>query len=114
MTRIRTLFLSAGVLGLAACATTPTEPAATAPAAPQAESRMATASTVHNAKVNLSAASGSLVSGTLDVMAMGDGLHLTGELTNVDGECGGYNLMYAFMSGLKAGCNGRKLIYDQR
>ena len=42
------------------------------------------------------------------------GLHLTGELTNVDGECGGYNLMYAFMSGLKAGCNGRKLIYDQR
>lgn len=80
MTRIRTLFLSAGVLGLAACATTQGDPAATAPAAEPAESRMATASTVHNARVNLSAASGSLVSGTLEVMAMGDGLHLTGEI----------------------------------
>ncbi|MBQ9252085.1 MAG: aminoacetone oxidase family FAD-binding enzyme [Clostridia bacterium] len=35
------------------------------------------------------------------------GLHVTGELTNVDGECGGYNLMYAAMSGLRAGWNGR-------
>ena len=35
------------------------------------------------------------------------GLHLTGELTNVDGGCGGYNLMYAVMSGLKAGWNRR-------
>lgn len=83
MNRIRTLFLAAGVLGLAACATTTGETASTTSTAPTAQStagRMATASTVHNAKVNLSAASGSLVSGTLEVMAMGDGLHLTGEI----------------------------------
>ncbi len=36
------------------------------------------------------------------------GLHVTGELLNVDGDCGGYNLMFAFASGLLAGWNGRK------
>lgn len=35
------------------------------------------------------------------------GLHVTGELLNVDGDCGGYNLMFAVMSGLKAGWNRR-------
>ncbi|KGO98883.1 superoxide dismutase family protein [Novilysobacter defluvii] len=84
MTPIRTLLLAAGVAGLAACASTPQESATTATtgatSAAQAPTAMATASTVHNARVNLSAASGSLVSGTLDVMAMGDGLHLTGEI----------------------------------
>lgn len=80
MIRIRNLLLATGVMGLAACATGPQDTASTAPAAPSADSRMATASTVHNARVNLSSASGSIVSGTLDVMAMGDGLHLTGEV----------------------------------
>ena len=35
------------------------------------------------------------------------GLHVTGELLNVDGDCGGYNLMFAFASGILAGRNGR-------
>jgi len=33
------------------------------------------------------------------------GLHITGELLNVDGACVGYNLMFACMSGLRAGAN---------
>ncbi len=36
------------------------------------------------------------------------GLHAAGELLNVDGDCGGYNLMFAFLSGLRAGRNGRR------
>ena len=35
------------------------------------------------------------------------GLHICGELLDVDGDCGGYNLMFAFGSGLLAGCDGR-------
>ena len=34
------------------------------------------------------------------------GLYVTGELLNVDGDCGGYNLMFAFITGLMAGSNG--------
>lgn len=33
------------------------------------------------------------------------GLYSTGEILNVDGDCGGYNLMFAFISGLIAGNN---------
>ena len=33
------------------------------------------------------------------------GLHVTGELLDVDGDCGGFNLMFACMSGLRAGDN---------
>ena len=40
--------------------------------------------------------------------ALSPGLHATGEILNVDGTCGGYNLMFAFISGLKAGINGRR------
>ena len=29
-------------------------------------------------------------------------LFLTGEILNVDGDCGGYNLTFAFLSGIKA------------
>ncbi len=36
------------------------------------------------------------------------GLHVAGELLDVDGDCGGYNLMFACMSGLKAGAYRRK------
>lgn len=31
------------------------------------------------------------------------GLYLTGEILDVDGDCGGYNLSFAWMSGLLAG-----------
>lgn len=41
------------------------------------------------------------------------GLHLTGELTNVDGGCGGFNLMYAVLSGLRAGWNRRNCGKDR-
>ena len=36
------------------------------------------------------------------------GLHAAGEVLNVDGDCGGYNLMFAFGSGILAGRNRRK------
>ena len=36
------------------------------------------------------------------------GLHASGEVLNVDGDCGGFNLMFAFASGILAGSNGRK------
>ena len=36
------------------------------------------------------------------------GLYATGELLNIDGDCGGFNLMFAFASGLRAGRKGRE------
>ena len=36
------------------------------------------------------------------------GLHAAGEVLNVDGDCGGFNLMFVFASGILAGRNGRK------
>ena len=36
------------------------------------------------------------------------GLHAAGEILDVDGDCGGFNLMFAFGSGILAGLNGRK------
>lgn len=35
------------------------------------------------------------------------GLHACGEMLDVDGDCGGFNLMFAFGSGLLAGVNGQ-------
>lgn len=35
------------------------------------------------------------------------GLHAAGEVLDVDGDCGGFNLMFAFGSGVLAGLNGR-------
>lgn len=35
------------------------------------------------------------------------GFHMTGELLDVDGDCGGFNLMFALATGLLAGLNGR-------
>jgi predicted flavoprotein YhiN len=32
-------------------------------------------------------------------------LYITGELLDMDGDCGGYNLMFAFLSGYTAGIN---------
>ncbi len=37
------------------------------------------------------------------------GLYASGELLDVDGGCGGFNLMFAFSSGILAGLNGRKV-----
>jgi Cu-Zn family superoxide dismutase len=55
---------------VAACSTTP-PPAATTPPAPGTE---------QNAVANLAAASGSLVSGKLALMAMDDGVHIRGDI----------------------------------
>ena len=35
------------------------------------------------------------------------GVHAAGEVIDVDGDCGGFNLMFAFGSGILAGLNGR-------
>ncbi len=35
------------------------------------------------------------------------GIHAAGEVLDVDGDCGGFNLMFAFGSGILAGLNGR-------
>ena len=59
--------------GLSACATTASPPSAS-PATPAA------VSTAKEAVVRLSPASGSLVSGTLNLRPMGDGVHITGEV----------------------------------
>lgn len=37
------------------------------------------------------------------------GLHAAGEVLDVDGDCGGFNLMFAFGSGILAGLNGRNM-----
>ena len=37
-----------------------------------------------------------------------NGLYAAGEVLNVDGDCGGYNLMFATASGILAGLNGRR------
>ena len=36
-----------------------------------------------------------------------NGVHAAGEVLDVDGDCGGFNLMFAFGSGILAGLNGR-------
>lgn len=36
------------------------------------------------------------------------GLYASGEVLNIDGDCGGYNLMFAFASGIIAGSNGKQ------
>ncbi len=40
------------------------------------------------------------------------GLHAAGEVLNVDGDCGGFNLMFALSSGILAGLNNRELIME--
>jgi len=68
------LFVSASLLALAGCASTPsTGTPATAPVP-------TSVSTARAARVNLASASGSLVSGTVALMPMGDGVHLRGEI----------------------------------
>lgn len=79
------LLATACALALAACASTPStdagaEAGASAAASTSAPANLATESTLSSATVNLAAASGSLVSGKLSLMPMGDGLHLQGEI----------------------------------
>ncbi|MBR2288209.1 MAG: aminoacetone oxidase family FAD-binding enzyme [Clostridia bacterium] len=45
--------------------------------------------------------------------ALHHGLHAAGEVLDVDGDCGGYNLMFAFASGILAGKNGRKASWEE-
>ncbi|MBR6030059.1 MAG: aminoacetone oxidase family FAD-binding enzyme [Clostridia bacterium] len=40
------------------------------------------------------------------------GLHAAGEVMDVDGDCGGFNLMFAFGSGILAGLNGRRAPWE--
>lgn len=72
----RVALVTALAAALAACASTP--PEATKPAAPATTAH--NASTARQAVANLASASGSLVSGRLTLVPMGDGVHLTGEI----------------------------------
>jgi len=81
-TALTSALLVASVVALSACSssspTKATAPAASAPASPAAPSTAR--STAQSATVNLASASGSLVSGKLTVVPMGNGVHLTGEI----------------------------------
>ena len=71
----------AAILALSGCASTAdTAAEAAAPAAEPAATAPAATSSVASATANLSAASGSLVSGRLMLAPMGDGIHVTGEI----------------------------------
>ena len=74
------LLASATALVLAACSTMPAHDNGVATDAADADVVLATSSTLDAARVNLASASGSLVSGKLSLMPMGDGVHLTGEI----------------------------------
>ena len=64
-------------LTLGGCASSGATASASTPAA---KGSLATQSTVASADANLAAASGSLVSGQLKLMPMGDGVHVTGQI----------------------------------
>jgi Cu-Zn family superoxide dismutase len=68
--RIALLAACTAIGMVTACSTTP-PPVTPAPPAP---------GTAHNAVANLAAASGSLVSGKLTLMPMGDGVHVSGDI----------------------------------
>ena len=72
-TPLTTALLAAAVATLTACSSTP-------PAKETAAPSPAAQSTAKSATVNLASASGSLVSGKLNVVPMGTGVHLTGEI----------------------------------
>ena len=68
--KLRILPLAASIALLAGCASTPTSASTAAPAAGSADM----------ASVALAPSSGSMVSGKLMLMPMGDGVHITGEI----------------------------------
>ena len=43
-----------------------------------------------------------------------DGLYLAGEMLNIHGDCGGYNLHFAWATGMTAGCSAAKEIVKER
>lgn len=69
----KTTFAIALITGLSACASQPS-------ATPKAAAAPVASSTVKQATVNLAAASGSLVSGKLTLLAMGAGVHIRGDI----------------------------------
>ena len=72
----RVALIAAVTVTLAACASAPRQTATPESPAPATH----TASTAKQAVANLASASGSLVSGRLTLVPMGDGVHLTGEV----------------------------------
>jgi len=70
----RAVALALAAAVLAGCASTGT------PTSKPADNHTAARSTASRATVNLAPASGSLVSGTLTLVPMGDGVHITGEV----------------------------------
>jgi len=79
-TALTTTLLAASVVVLSACSSSPTATGAAPAATSPATSVPAAQSTAKSATVNLASASGSLVSGKLTVVPMGNGVHLTGEV----------------------------------
>lgn len=71
-----TALATVAAAALSACASAPPQTAVAAPAPAAA----AIASTARQAVTNLASASGSLVSGRLTLVPMGDGVHVTGEI----------------------------------
>ena len=69
-------FAAALAIGLTACASAPSPTDAPPAAAPTTQNT----STAKQAIANLASASGSLVSGRLTLVPMGDGVHITGEI----------------------------------
>lgn len=73
---MRTLGLAVAIALMAGCASSGTPTATAKPSSDNAPGK----STASRATVVLAPASGSLVSGTLTLMPMGDGVHITGEV----------------------------------
>ena len=73
---MRTLGLAVAIALMAGCASSGTPTATAKPSSDNAPAK----STASRATVVLAPASGSLVSGTLTLMPMGDGVHMTGEV----------------------------------
>lgn len=61
---------------------------------------------------NAQVTAGGIAAGEFDPATMesrvAPGVHAAGEVLDVDGDCGGFNLMFAFGSGILAGLNGRE------
>jgi len=80
MKTLTPILLVASVIALSACSSSaPTKSTAPA-AATSTPTTPAAQSTAKSATVNLASASGSLVSGKLTIVPMGNGVHLTGEI----------------------------------
>jgi predicted flavoprotein YhiN len=70
--------------------------------------RITAADDMKNAQTVSGGADTTEFSDTLESLLV-PGLFVTGELLDVDGRCGGYNLHFAFASGYVAGTNAAKV-----